>query len=355
MRIIHVVGARPNFMKAAPVLLALRKHPRIEQLLVHTGQHYDDRMSDIFFRQLGLPKPDINLEAGSGSHATQTAEIMIRFEKVVLEQKPDWLIVYGDVNSTIACALVGVKLGVKVAHVEAGLRSWDRTMPEEINRVLTDQISDLFFTPSVDGDENLKREGIAREGIHLVGNCMIDTLVRLLGKVRRPEMGCVDGRFAVVTLHRPSNVDNLTELRRIVTTLAELSREIPIVFPIHPRTRQRLEAPDLRLLVSNLCLTEPQGYLEFLWLQQHATMILTDSGGIQEEATFLKVPCLTLRENTERPVTCTQGTNILVGQDMDRLKHEARRILSGEKKAGTIPPLWDGHAGERVARVLSSL
>jgi len=355
LKIVHIVGARPNFMKAAPVLFALRKHPQVEQLLVHTGQHYDERMSDIFFRQLGMPRPDINLDVGSGSHAVQTAEIMVRFERVLLAQKPDWLMVYGDVNSTIACALVAVKLGVKIAHVEAGLRSWDRSMPEEINRVLTDQISDLFFTPSTDGDENLKREGIAPEKIHFVGNCMIDTLVRLLAQARKPGIDGLEGRFALVTLHRPSNVDAPEELERIVQTLSELGEEIPVVFPIHPRTRQRLAGMAGVSPGAGLYLIEPQGYLEFLWLQQHATMILTDSGGIQEEATFLNVPCLTIRENTERPITCDLGTNILVGRDMERLKREARRILGGDRKTGTLPPYWEGQAGERVARVMAGV
>lgn len=355
MKILHIVGARPNFMKAAPVLFALKKHPQIEQLLVHTGQHYDECMSDIFFRQLGMPQPDINLDVGSGSHAVQTAEIMVRFERVLLTQKPDWLMVYGDVNSTIACALVAAKMGVKVAHVEAGLRSWDRSMPEEINRVLTDQISDLFFTPSTDGDENLKREGIVPEKIHFVGNCMIDTLVRLLERARKPAIDGLEGRFALVTLHRPSNVDAPEELKRIVRTLSELGEEIPVVFPIHPRTRQRLAGAADAPPGPGLHLIEPQGYLEFLWLEQHAAMILTDSGGIQEEATFLKVPCLTIRENTERPITCDLGTNILVGRDMERLKREARRILGGEKKASTLPPYWEGNAGERVARVMAGV
>ena len=359
MNILHIVGARPNFMKAAPVLLALRPNPRIQQRLVHTGQHYDERMSDIFFHQLGLPKPDVNLEVGSGSHALQTAEIMIRFEKVLLENKPDWLFVYGDVNSTIACALVAAKLGVKIAHVEAGLRSGDRSMPEEINRVLTDQISDLFFTPSTDGDENLQREGIPAEKIHFVGNCMIDTLVRLLDQARRPELPGLDQPYALVTLHRPSNVDDPDRLEQIHQTLLTLSHDLPIIFPIHPRTQRQisnLKSPptsDLRPPTSDLHLVPPQGYLEFLWLQQHATLILTDSGGIQEEATYLRVPCLTMRENTERPVTCTLGSNLLVGQDMERVKTEARRILAGQFKPVAIPPLWDGRAGERIAAIMS--
>jgi len=337
------------------VFLALQKDPRIEQVLIHTGQHYDECMSDIFFRQLGMPKPDINLDVGSGSHAVQTAAIMVNFEKVLLTQKPDWLMVYGDVNSTIACALVAAKLGVKIAHVEAGLRSWDRSMPEEINRVLTDQISDLFFTPSLDADENLKREGIAPEKIHFVGNCMIDTLVRLLSRTRKPEIEGITADYALVTLHRPSNVDNQSTLRRIVQTLGELSRNTSIVFPVHPRTRERLGTPEFRSLSANLSLIEPQGYLEFLWLQQHATVIITDSGGVQEEATFLKVPCLTMRNNTERPITCTVGTNVLIGQDMDLLKAEVARIICGQGKKGQIPPLWDGDSARRIAEAMSQM
>jgi UDP-N-acetylglucosamine 2-epimerase (non-hydrolysing) len=353
MKILHVVGARPNFMKAAPVLLALRKYPRIGQVLVHTGQHYDERMSAIFFRQLGMPEPDTNLGVGSGSHAVQTAEIMVRFEKVLAEQGPEWLLVYGDVNSTVACALVAAKAGVKVAHVEAGLRSRDRTMPEEINRVLTDQISDLLFTPSADGDANLLREGIGPEKIRRVGNCMIDTLFRLIGQARKPGIEGVEGRFALVTLHRPSNVDEPEQLRRVAGALEELSLEIPIVFPIHPRTRQRLKALGLGSPAPGLHLAEPQGYLEFLWLQKRAAMIITDSGGIQEEATWLQVPCLTLRLNTERPVTCELGTNILIGEDTERLKTEARLILKGQRKGGGVVPLWDGKAGQRVAEVMA--
>ncbi len=355
MKIISVVGARPNFMKAAPVVLALRKHPRIGQVLVHTGQHYDERMSEVFFRQLGMPEPDANLGVGSGSHAVQTAEIMVRFERVLGEHKPDWLIVYGDVNSTVACALVAAKMGVRVAHVEAGLRSRDRTMPEEINRVLTDQISDLLFTPSADGNANLLREGIGGEKIHLVGNCMIDTLVRLVGHARRPEIEGIDGRFALVTLHRPSNVDQPERLRCIARTLRELSLAIPTVFPIHPRTRQRLEALGLAAPTPGLYLAQPQGYLEFLWLQKHATMVITDSGGVQEKATWLNVPCLTLRRNTERPITCELGTNTVVGEDLEKLKSEAWLILKGKRKQSEDVPLWDGKAGERVAAVMANL
>lgn len=355
LNITHVVGARPNFMKAAPVFFALQAYPKVKQLLVHTGQHYDERMSEVFFRQLGMPRPDVNLEVGSGSHAFQTAEIMVRFEKVLNENGADWLVVYGDVNSTLACALVAAKLGVRVAHVEAGLRSFDRTMPEEVNRVLTDQMADLLFTPSADGDENLRREGIALEKIHLVGNCMIDTLVRLLDRARKPEIEGLEQRFALITLHRPANVDDPAQLERVMRGLAELSEEVQIVFPVHPRTRQRLESSEFRNWApQGLVLVEPQGYLEFLWLQQHATMIVTDSGGIQEEATFLRVPCITMRESTERPITCTVGTNVLIGTSVKLLKAEAHKILAGEKTRSEIPPLWDGKAGQRIAALLAA-
>lgn len=352
--ILHVVGARPNFMKAAPVLFALRAYPQVRQVLVHTGQHYDRKMSDVFFDELGLPKPDLNLEVGSGSHAVQTAEVMMRFEKVALAEKPDVVVVYGDVNSTIAAALVSAKLGIRVAHVEAGLRSRDFTMPEEINRILTDRITEWFFTPSRDADDNLRAEGVPVDRIFMVGNCMIDTLARLLEHARRPALADLEGKFALVTLHRPSNVDDPAMLVRIMETLERLAVGIKVVFPIHPRTRQRLS--ETRWTQSDpkgrLMLCGPLGYLEFLWLQQHATAVLTDSGGIQEETTFLRVPCLTLRDNTERPITCEIGTNQLVARDMERVEREIGRILRGEMRPSEVPPLWDGLAGERVARIL---
>lgn len=337
-------------MKAAPVIFAVQKRPELSQLLIHTGQHYDERMSDVFFRQLGMPKPDINLEVGSGSHAGQTAEVMTRIESVFLEHKPDWSVVYGDVNSTVACALVASKLGIRIAHVEAGLRSWDRSMPEEINRLVTDQISDLLLPPSDDGVENLLREGVSCERIQMVGNCMIDTLVRLLPSAIAPAEGMVEGRYTLLTLHRPSNVDEPKQLQAIVSMLNEISDRVQVVFPVHPRTRRRIADFGLRLNEGRrLLLLEPQGYLEFLWLQQHAALILTDSGGVQEEATYLKVPCLTMRENTERPITCTMGTNRLVGQDVAKVKEAAFRVLAGDRPSGEIPPLWDGAAGERIA------
>lgn len=356
-RIMHIVGARPNFMKAAPVVFALRTHGNVEQKLVHTGQHYDKNMNDVFFQELGMPQPDYNLGIGSGTHAQQTARIMIAIETVLESWRPDLLMVYGDVNSTIACALVASKMGIRVGHVEAGLRSWDRTMPEEINRVLTDQISDLFFTPSTDGDANLLREGIAKDKIHFVGNCMIDTLVRLLPQARQPAIPNFGARYILVTLHRPSNVDDPATLKPILDSLSELcTGGMQVVFPIHPRTHKRMAefgiAPDEK---SGLLLTDPLGYLEFLWLQAHAVAVVTDSGGIQEETTYLGTPCITLRENTERPITCEIGTNQLVGHDLQRMKAAVLDIEAGRVRKGAIPPLWDGMAGGRIAAIVAEL
>jgi UDP-N-acetylglucosamine 2-epimerase (non-hydrolysing) len=353
MHILHVVGARPNFMKAAPVVAALTQYGA-EQTLVHTGQHYDVMMSDIFFQQLGIPEPDLNLAVGSGSHTVQTAEIMTRFEPVVVERRPDLVLVYGDVNSTMAAALVCAKLGVRVGHVEAGLRSFDRTMPEEINRLVTDQLADLLFTPSEDGDANLMREGIDPGKIHRVGNVMIDTLIKLLPVARRLTQS--DDVFAapyvLVTLHRPSNVDEPEMLAKLARMLAALSQDIRVVFPVHPRTKERIENLGGWNPGMNLRLMDPIGYIEFLALQVKATFVLTDSGGIQEETTYLGVPCLTVRRNTERPVTVTIGTNVLVGQDMDLLLTEARRILAGHARRGRVPPLWDGGTGLRIAELV---
>jgi UDP-N-acetylglucosamine 2-epimerase (non-hydrolysing) len=363
MHVLHVVGARPNFIKAGPVMRALAARKGVRQTLVHTGQHYDAAMSEVFFKQLDIPRPDINLEVGSGSHAFQTAGVMSLFEKVVMEQKPDLVLVYGDVNSTVAGAIVCAKMMIPVGHVEAGLRSFDRTMPEEINRILTDQVADLLFTPSPDGNENLKREGIPPERVHLVGNVMIDTLMRLVpradrkwkhGKLTLQGQALEQVKYAVVTLHRPSNVDDPQTLRSLMGTLLDISRRIPVVFPIHPRTRQRLEAIDFQPGDSMLRLLEPLGYLEFLALQRHALLMITDSGGIQEETTYLSVPCLTVRETTERPITVTMGTNLLVGHDMDRLRKQVEEILAGNKKRGRMIPLWDGKASERIAEVILS-
>src|SRR5437868_2835527 len=320
MKILHVLGTRPNFMKAAPVLRALSSRADAQQILVHTGQHYDRNLSDIFFEQLGIPQPNFNLEVGSGSHAAQTAEIMRRFEPVILEQKPEVVVVYGDVNSTLAAALVCSKLLVPVAHVEAGLRSFDRTMPEEINRLVTDRLSDFLFTPSVDGNENLAKEGVAKETIFCVGNVMIDTLVTLLPIAERCPKNGLPERYALVTLHRPSNVDDSDILKRILRSLADISEQLAVVFPAHPRTRQRIA--EFGIKVEKLHLLDPVPYIEFLALQRGATVVITDSGGIQEETTYLGVPCLTVRNNTERPITVTLGTNVLVGQERERLSTE---------------------------------
>jgi UDP-N-acetylglucosamine 2-epimerase (non-hydrolysing) len=339
-------------MKAAPVLRALSAFPDVEQLLVHTGQHYDASMSDVFFRELEIPHPDCNLEVGSGSHAQQTANIMSRFEPVVLQQRPDIVVVYGDVNSTLAAALVCSKLGFPVAHVEAGLRSFDRTMPEEINRIVTDGISDVLLTPSADADENLRREGVDSQRVFFVGNVMIDTLLQMLPKAEHHTPTDLPGRFALVTMHRPSNVDDAEFLREFIGALADISQMLPVVFPIHPRTRQRMAELGLTSHVAGLRLSEPLSYLQFLALQTRAKMVITDSGGIQEETTYLGIPCLTMRDNTERPTTITLGTNILIGRNTRRLRQEAERVLRNVHTNRTIPPLWDGHAAERIAAVL---
>lgn len=361
MKLLHVVGARPNFMKAAPVLEAIRARLAWPQVLLHTGQHYDDNMSQIFFRQLGLPQPDINLEVGSGTHAQQTAEIMVRFEQLLLQDRPGLVMVYGDVNSTLAAALVCAKLRVPVAHVEAGLRSFDLDMPEEINRMVTDRLADLLFTPSADGDQNLLREGTPAEKIECVGNVMIDTLVRLLPAARErwaamPQtLGIApgdwhQGRFGVVTLHRPANVDDPARLRSLVDALEEIASDLPLIFPVHPRTRSKIHG--LSSAARRLLLVEPVGYLDFLGLQDRATLVITDSGGIQEETTLLGTPCLTMRRNTERPITVEMGTNVLVGEDFALLRERVRDVLAGRSKRGSIPPLWDGHASERIAAAL---
>jgi UDP-N-acetylglucosamine 2-epimerase (non-hydrolysing) len=339
-------------MKAAAVLHAAQQRG-LKQTLVHTGQHYDANMSDVFFTQLAIPAPDWNLEVGSGSHAKQTADIMTRLEPVVLEAKPDMVLVYGDVNSTVAAALVCSKLLIPVGHVEAGLRSFDNTMPEEINRIVTDRLANLLFTPSEDGDANLLREGVAADKIRRVGNVMIDSLVRLLPAAMQCPRNGLPERYALVTLHRPSNVDDRTALRNLLGSLLEIAEQLPVVFPIHPRTRQRIS--EFGISVEKLKLTDPVPYIEFLALQQRAAVVITDSGGIQEETTYLGVPCLTMRSNTERPVTVSSGTNILIGQDKTKLQMEIEKICNGKAKAGTIPPLWDGHAGDRIADILKSL
>ncbi len=363
MHVLHVVGARPNFMKIAPILKALSSAPGVRQTLVHTGQHYDAKMSDVFFQDLGMPAPDVHLGVGSGSHAQQTAKVMLAIEPVLLEKKPDVLVVAGDVNSTIAAALVASKLGIAIAHVEAGLRSRDWSMPEEVNRVLTDRLSDLCLTPSRDGDENLRAEGIPAEKIAFVGNVMIDSLRAALPRARERNALAAQGLsprgYALVTLHRPSNVDQPAQLQSLFGALAELAELIPVLCPLHPRTRAQLSAnPALAAklgLQSNLKLIEPLGYLDFLALMDGARLVLTDSGGIQEETTALGVPCLTLRDNTERPVTISDGTNRLLGSDPARIGPAARELLAGSLAEGgpaRIPELWDGHAAERITSEL---
>ena len=358
MKIINVVGARPNFMKIAPIMRATRAYPEITPVLVHTGQHYDGNMSNAFFKDLEIPEPDIHLEVGSGTHAVQTARVMERFERVLLEEKPDLVLVVGDVNSTLACALVAGKLHIKVAHIEAGLRSFDRSMPEEINRVLTDQISDLLFTTCEEAKINLCNEGISEEKIHFVGNIMIDTLFYNLNKVnlytanRKPNTEHEE--YAVLTLHRPSNVDNKETFEKISKALNKISGYLPIVFPIHPRTKKQIKQFGFEKYYNgNIKLLEPLGYLEFLKLYSNAKFVLTDSGGIQEETSVLDIPCLTIRENTERPITIKQGTNVLVGTDGEEIVEEAQRILRGVYKRKKDLKFWDGKAADRIMRVLT--
>ncbi len=356
IRVINVVGARPNFMKVGPIMEEMRRRPnRFAPLLVHTGQHYDESMSDAFFEDLDIPRPDINLEVGSASHAEQTARIMMAFEQVLKQHRPDWVVVVGDVNSTMAATLVAAKMLIRVAHVEAGLRSRDRTMPEEINRIVTDALADLLLTPSRDADDNLRAEGIAPERIRFVGNVMIDSLFRNLERARRSDilerMGLEPGRFCAMTLHRPSNVDDKGVLGGILDALEAIQRAIPIVFPIHPRTRARLESFGLMERVGmmpNLLLTRPLGYLDFLQLYSNSSLVLTDSGGIQEETSALGIPCLTLRQNTERPITITEGTNCVVGNDPEAITREAAAALGRTVAKGRVPDLWDGHAASRI-------
>ena len=360
MKIISVVGTRPNFIKIAPLMEAFRASPGVEPMLVHTGQHYDERMSDLFFHQLGIPEPDVNLNVGSASHAVQTAEILKAFEPVVLDNRPDVVLVVGDVNSTLACGLVAVKLGVKLVHVEAGLRSFDRSMPEEINRLLTDSISDLLFCTEQSGVDNLRNEGVPDEKVFMVGNVMIDTLLRNLPKADAStilaDLGVREGQYAVLTLHRPGNVDDPDVLAGLLDAAEVVQRDMPIIFPIHPRTRKNLADSPLGARVeamTPLRLIGPAGYLDFLKLMSSARLMMTDSGGIQEETTILKVPCLTLRENTERPVTADIGSNQIVGTDPEKILAGYRSIMDGSEPEPQTPPLWDGHAAERIAGILT--
>lgn len=366
--VICVVGARPNFMKMAPILRAFAAHqPAIPTLLVHTGQHYDRDMNDKLFEDLRLPRPDINLEVGSGSHAVQTAEVMRRFEPVVDDKKPSCVLVVGDVNSTLACTLVAVKKGIPVVHVEAGLRSYDRAMPEEINRVLTDQVADLLYTTERSAADNLAREGIANERIRFVGNVMIDSLLTNREFARSPATSLqaegldpvlIQGQegFGIVTLHRPSNVDHGEILASLLGVLREISESIPLVFALHPRTKSNIERFDLGHLIdqTKMIMLPPQGYLEMLGLMANARIVLTDSGGLQEETTALGIPCLTMRENTERPITVDQGTNTMVGRDLDAIRYHASEVLACRGKSGRVPEYWDGRASQRIAADLAA-
>lgn len=355
MKILSVVGARPNFMKIAPIMRALDGYGAdVEQTLVHTGQHFDEKMSDVFFRELELPKPDEHLGVSGGSHAVQTARIMLEFEPVLLKHQPDWLVVVGDVNSTVACSLVASKLGIPIAHVEAGLRSRDNTMPEEINRKVTDAISDLLLTPSADGDANLIAEGVSPDRIHCVGNVMIDSLIRALPKIEQSEilntLGLTAGQFVLATLHRPSNVDEPAMLAQLIAALNEVAKTLPVVFPVHPRTRARLESEKIEL-ADGIQMVDPLGYFDFMGLMRSANVVMTDSGGVQEETTYLGVTCLTVRPNTERPITIDEGTNRLVQPGKDTLLAAWNEVQANPPKRN-CPKLWDGKAAQRIAEIL---
>jgi UDP-N-acetylglucosamine 2-epimerase (non-hydrolysing) len=360
MKLLVVAGARPNFVKIAPILKVLRQYPQeMQPRFVHTGQHYDARMSQAFLDDLGIGMPDIALGVGSGSHAVQTARVMEAFEQVVLQEQPDRIMVVGDVNSTMACTLVGAKLNVPVDHVEAGLRSFDRRMPEEINRIVTDALSDHLFIHSPEARDHLLREGVAADRIHFVGNVMIDCLVQCRERIDRStilrDLGLPSKGYALLTMHRPANVDAAGPLKALIDAVVAIGHRIRVVFSVHPRTQKMIEQYGLSGLLRQtpgLLHIEPQPYFDFIHLQQHARLVLTDSGGVQEETTFLGVPCLTLRENTERPVTVSQGTSRLVGTDGEAIRRETDRILRGAWPAGSVPALWDGHAAERIVAVL---
>ncbi|VAX34862.1 UDP-N-acetylglucosamine 2-epimerase [hydrothermal vent metagenome] len=359
MKIISVVGARPNFMKIAPIVEHIKKKRSFQHILVHTGQHYDRKMSKSFFDDLGIPKPDIDLGVGSSTHANQTAQVMVKFEEILFAHQPDLVLVVGDVNSTMACSIVASKLNIPVAHVEAGLRSFDRTMPEEINRLITDSISNILFTTCRDADRNLKKEGVPAKKIFFVGNVMIDTLIKNKKKTASSTvlktMGLKKQEYVLVTLHRPSNVDNVQSLNNLMDIFANLQKRTKIIFPVHPRTRKQLiefGCLEKAKALPNLTFTDPLGYLDFLKLMLNCKMVLTDSGGIQEETSFLKIPCLTLRENTERPITTTLGTNYLVGMKKNKIIKIANQILDGKYKKGKAIPYWDGKAAQRIVNVL---
>jgi len=359
MKVMIIAGARPNFMKVAPLMRVFQSSTLIAPVLVHTGQHYDDNMSTLFFQELQIPKPDINLGVGSASHAQQTAAIMKGIEGVLLSFAPDVLLVVGDVNSTVGCGLVAVKLGIKLVHVEAGLRSYDRSMPEEINRVVTDAMSDMMFCSEPSGMENLRRENVGSDKAYLVGNVMIDTLLHCRKKAARSKIlekkGLVEGNFGVLTVHRPANVDEPSAFERIMEAVDEIQRTMPIVFPVHPRTRRIMEstATGARMkTLSRLIVTDPLGYMDFMKLMASAKVVLTDSGGIQEETTILGIPCLTLRNNTERPITVEMGTNQVVGTDPRRILTAYKALLSQTQRSSRIPPLWDGHAAERIRDIM---
>jgi len=355
VRVLCVAGARPNFMKIAPLLREFNSRDTFESFLVHTGQHYDARMSENFFRDLGIPAPDINLGVGSGTHAEQTAHVLMKLEAVLLSERPDLVLVVGDVNSTLAATIAAVKLDIPVAHVEAGLRSGDRTMPEELNRLMTDVVASWLFTTEADGEANLLREGIDPARIHFVGNVMIDTLLANLERAKKLDtlerLGLTKGKFCLLTLHRPSNVDDPARLAELFGALEEIHDRVPIVFPVHPRTAtnisEALGGRDLKFQI-----IEPQDYLDFLRLMADAKIVLTDSGGVQEETTALGTPCFTLRDSTERPITVTHGTNTMVGADREVILREVMATLDGKPKAGNVPDLWDGKASERIANVL---
>jgi len=380
-----VAGARPNFMKIAPLIRAVHSHNKntnggdIYPFLVHTGQHYDVNMSESFFRELEIPEPDVHLNVGSGNHGEQTGKILMEFEKILLRQRPDLVVVVGDVNSTLACSLAAAKLHIPLAHVEAGLRSFDRRMPEEINRILTDAISDYLFTPSPDGDENLLKEGVGPEKIFLVGDIMVDSLLCNLAKARKSpilkKLGLrkkiskdhrqLTSDYCVLTLHRPSNVDNKDSFLRIISALIEVSKRIPVLFPAHPRTRKRIEGFRLQhhfieltdhrsqITSNGLYLADPFGYLDFLNLMANARIVLTDSGGIQEETTVLNIPCITLRDTTERPITLSEGTNVLVKDDPQKIVEEIEKVLAGNGRKGRCPGIWDGNTAERIVKILA--